>query len=623
MSAQATQPNIWYNRVARLPLFRGPGAALFGILGALTLWGLALLTSGDLNGVNDFGLVAVLNPVFFAAFLVLVVSFVAQLRQPHPNQVLLFLHIAALVVMLHGTPAMLYAAPRYGWTFKHLGVVDYIQTFGYVTPGIDVYHDWPGFFAFFAYFNELAGLDSAVHYALYSQVVNNFLFLGAILLIMQALTPDQRVLWLSGWFFVLTNWVAQDYFAPQALGYFFFLVVLGILLTWFRRHISLVDLPYLEWPGIRRVAPLWRKLVGWLEIVATDAEPTPPLQRVGIVAVLLACGLAIIASHQLTPMMMISTLFMLVIFRTNKLNTLPILLTMVTMVWVTHMAFTSLVDRNDWYSSVGDVSSNVEGSLSDLSKSSRGRTMVAMAARLLSAGIWGLAMLGGARRLFLERKLDLLPVLLIGGVVPVIATQAYGGEILFRAFLFTLPGIVFFAAVFFFPTMTSAVGRWATATLLGANVVLVGLMVLAYYGNEQMNRFTPAEIAASQYVYEHAPDKSLLLSVNFNYPTLFTERYSVIAHAALLDRYTWLVDYRDFIYQDIDASKLPLIVRALDRTQYTDGFFIVTRSQLEHVQLHGTLSEDSFETLVELLNDSPDFEKYYQNNDAIVFRLIE
>ena len=32
--------------------------------------------------------------------------------------------------------------------------------------------------------------------------------------------------------FLLANWPGQDYFAPQALGYFLYLLTIGILLTW-------------------------------------------------------------------------------------------------------------------------------------------------------------------------------------------------------------------------------------------------------------------------------------------------------------------------------------------------------------------------------------------------------
>ena len=99
---------------------------------------------------------------------------------------------------------------------------------------MNAYHNWPGFFALGALLTEVAGFNSALSFASWAPLFFNLIDLGALLLILRACTTDRRLIWLSVWFFYLTNWVGQDYFSPQGLNFFFYLVIMAILLQWFK-----------------------------------------------------------------------------------------------------------------------------------------------------------------------------------------------------------------------------------------------------------------------------------------------------------------------------------------------------------------------------------------------------
>src|SRR5437763_6240239 len=203
---------------------------------AVLLWA-ASLPGVDLSRMGDLGLVTVLPPAMYAALVLLTVSFgLAVQRRQTPVGVLL-LHVIVLIVMIHGTPAILEGTLRYAWAWKHVAIVNYIQRHGSVRSDIsflNVYHNWPGLFALGALLTEAAGFKTALSFAGWVPVFFNLVDLGALLLILKTLTHDRRLIWLGAWFFYLTNWVGQDYFSPQALAYFLNLVMLGICLGWFR-----------------------------------------------------------------------------------------------------------------------------------------------------------------------------------------------------------------------------------------------------------------------------------------------------------------------------------------------------------------------------------------------------
>ena len=104
----------------------------------------------DPRAMTDLGLVSVLPAGFFARPGAADRELrVARLPPARRRSGLLGAHLVALVALLHATPAIVYGTLRYSWAWKHVGIVDYIERHGGVTPDIDtlpVYHNWPGFF---------------------------------------------------------------------------------------------------------------------------------------------------------------------------------------------------------------------------------------------------------------------------------------------------------------------------------------------------------------------------------------------------------------------------------------------------------------------------------------------
>ncbi|MPZ15701.1 MAG: hypothetical protein GEU73_14980, partial [Chloroflexi bacterium] len=207
-----------------------PHAPVVTCIGALLLW-LVALSSVQIRDVSDLGLVAVLPAGAFVALGLLLLSYALALRQQPLRTHVLLLHVGTLIFMLYGATTVVSVAPRFTIAWRHVGVAEYIARTGTVAPLIDAYHNWPGFFALIAFVSDVAGFDSAIHLAPWAPVVFNLLYLCPLIVILRTAAVDERTVWIGVWFFCLTNWIGQDYLAPQALSFFLYLVVLAVILV--------------------------------------------------------------------------------------------------------------------------------------------------------------------------------------------------------------------------------------------------------------------------------------------------------------------------------------------------------------------------------------------------------
>jgi hypothetical protein len=197
---------------------------------------LSSIKNVNLRNMTDIGLVSVLPWPIYLSILFLCVGFILTLKQKTLQEPVLFLHIFLLILMLYGVTLPVEEAPRFNVTWRHAGLVDYVQRNEAIYPSSDAYLNWPGFFILSAFVAEVAGLKSILRLVPYASVFNNLLYLGALMMIFRSTTRNRRLAWLAIWLFYTTNWIAQDYFSPQGLNYFIYLTILGIILRWFQEN---------------------------------------------------------------------------------------------------------------------------------------------------------------------------------------------------------------------------------------------------------------------------------------------------------------------------------------------------------------------------------------------------
>ena len=589
------------------------GWSLLLLAGMIVLWALSLRHI-DLDAMNDIGLLSVLPLTYFIAIVAVIVSFLLLLRDDKTHELVFALHIAALIVMIHIIPAILYGTLRYAWAWKHLGIVDYIMRTGSVNPAIkslNAYHNWPGFFAVSALITEVAGQNSPMFLALWSEVGFNFLNFGALIVLFRALSDDKRLIWFGLLIFTLANWVGQDYYSPQAMAYFLYLVILGISLHWFRSTLNL-NLPNLTaWPLVARGSRLVETLLQRArESTLMSVEPDPYV-RAGMVGIIIAMSLTVIATHQLTPIILAGVILLLSLTRQVKFKGLPVIIIALTLLWVMFVAV--LFFGNELSSIIGSYAHS-SGDLIDLNTVSPGQRLVSVVGRAYSVGIWLIAFAGALRRLA-AGSVDLAAAML--AFVPALMPLGndYGGEILFRVYLFTLPSIAFLFAAFFYPSKQH--GRqwlWTGAGILVGLVALV-CFFFAYYGKERQYRFTPEEVEGMTYLYRFAPENSFLINGTWNYPSEFS-RYEHFTNLTLTSESP---DTLRVVLNDPAG----VLAEWMGNPQYAASYLVITRSQIIMSDALGLLPPGEMKRLEDELLKSDLFTTFYENQDIVIFVLRE
>ncbi len=527
---------------------------------------------------SDYGLVSVLPTSFWLGLFTLHVVFVVALAARRPDPVLMAVLVVLLVALLYATPAIVDSVPRLEVSWRHLGIADELARARSVDPSIDAYFSWPGFFAGLATLFDLIGV-SPTQVALVAPVVNGLLWVFGVVAVVSSLTPSKRHVWLAAWMFTVFNWIDQDYLSPQAFAFTLYLVVLVLLL----RYLGAVPRgPSLL--GAARLGGVRLGLVGWWQ----SRVPVEHDSRRRVTALLLAVGLAavMIVSHQLSPFMLLGAVTLLALSGRLWVPHLPVLLGVLAVLWLAtgasfYLAGHPVLFVADVGQSTGaNVVQRVTGSPGHLQVVQLRVGMTAVALALAALGWWRMRNRGDR---------DLRPAVLLAFPFALVPVQSYGGEMLMRSTLFSLPFIGYYAAGVFLGGTRARGPRAHPVTALAAAVASVAVLI-GHYGNAAFDTFTPAEVRGVDQLYRVAPPGSLLVAVT---------------HAS-----SWKSQgYADYHYATLtDDCALPIDARACyevlrDRAFHspTGAFLFVTRAQEESLRLRGDAAPGVLDELERLL----------------------
>lgn len=580
-------------RSVRFPR-RPPGPAPLALLLAAGLWVYALPRVG-FREMGDYGLLDRLPAAYYLSLLVLTAGFVLSLRRAGTAPWWPAAHCAALLFALKAPPAVLYDAVRYPWASKHDAVVDTLLANGELRPGaalsgnMSAYDQWPGFFTLNAGLVRAFGVESAAVYANWAPIVFGLLLMPVLVLIYRTFCEDWRLIWTAVWIFQLANWVGQDYFSPQGLAYLLHLTVIAVVLRHFVRPGSagrLRDRTFLD-PAAAAVPP-----------------PTGSGQRAVCVVILAPVIAAVNATHQLTPVMLCICLLALNLTRRYRNYGLLAVAALLMLTWDLTMGRPLFVETlSTLKQSIGELTQNSRagyaGQLTGPGPELAGAANVLM--------VLTVAALAGAA-VVLRRRLtrSALPLLLVSvAPVPLFAVNDYGGEMLFRVYLFALPGAAFFAAAALVPAVAGSRRSRAKALWRGASafalpavlLVLLAGFLPSYYGKEKMFYTPPEETALVTRALDDAPDGSLILATSGSFPQAL-HRYDRVEH--------WF-----FAEQELPENEKML----RDPARYladgippgTRAYVILTRTQDIYTAGEGLLPAGGFQTLRSKLSASPLF----------------
>lgn len=551
---------------------RPQAAALTCVAGSLLLW-IVGFAGADPRELGRFGLLSLFNSATVTALILLLGSMLVCIYQNRPGWVV-GAHLVTYLALVHGTPAVLYGTVRYAWSYKHLGVVDYIARTGQVDTGIDVnpiYHNWPGLFAASAWIADLGGDGSAMSIALWAPLGFNLILLVVLRYLFRGLTENPAVVWLALLVYFTMTWVGQDYFSPQAIGNILYIAVAGFLL----RH---------------RRGGVVRTLVFALVVTAVTV------------------------SHQITLVVLLLAIAALVVLRRTAGWYLPVIAVGIVVTWAFTIAgdYTT-VHLEELVSGFGQPLSNADATFSKSEGADAAQRLVVWGDRFTVFAGGALALLG-VWRTRRRGTLQWSAVILMLVPVTVVVAMSFGGEALLRVFLFSAPFISFLAAEACAPRADrEGVDPRGLAVAVAAVALLLPGFLLGYYGKERQNYFTSEEVAVSEWVAATAPAGSLLVEGDTNYPRQFShyEKFDFVAIA------------REPSVEQLEARPAQTLQRWLSGDRYVDGYVLITRSQNVGVEMGNSLSPGSLTAIDKTLSGSPLFTVVYESRDAKVFTLSE
>ena len=568
----------------------------------------------DLSAMKDWGLVSIYPIHIIVAYLILILSFSRLLIKEKTNDIIFFLHTVLLILMIHGTPHLLYKTLRYSWAWKHVGIVDYIIRHGSVDPTLEflsAYHNWPGFFSVSALFTELAGFPSALKFAGWGAVFFEILFALGLRSLFYLFTKSRKLQWLGVWFFLATNWVGQDYFSPQAMSYFMLPGFLIFVLRYFgpkepgNPAIRLSDIK------IKLLQPIAR----WLDklkitcVYQYNSSRQTNAWALGVLVLIIF--LMIVSTHQLTPNIGTATILILVFLGYTRWRTLPLWMLGISIFWLLFPArpYSGEVIES-FFESYGQLVSNVEAGLINVGTVSIGQALVSLIGRVLTVLVGILAALGAYRRL-LHGYLDLPIIMLAVAPALVIFVNAYGGEAIFRTYFFSIPYLSFLLAGIFLPDDRKNIKTPVAIWFIFVSMVLITGTLFAYSGKDQQYYFTKDEVAAADYLYSHSEPNSLLIEGSRNYPSQFKN----------YENFTYIAIDREPIEDRVDIINNPeaVLYRWTDNPDYDAFYIFISRSQKIATDTLGTLPIGSLEDVQKSLENSAVFNILYSNQDAIIF----
>lgn len=637
---------------------------------SLALWNFSL-TFVNISAMSDLGMVSVLPLGSFIALGGLTLGFCLALlgaRERTPTWILA-LYLISLIYMLYYLPTVVEQVPRFQVTYWLAGHTEYLMRTGSVARGLDAYFNWPGFFILAGLLTAVTGSQTSLVFASWASLIYNLLYLAPLYMIYSTATRDRRLIWLGLWLFYITDWVWQDYFSPQGLNLFIYLVIIAALLKWFRtsrstprystawtsphaRMISIETRPIslratlsaiqqraralIETSAhpLRFVRGLGPRLRKWFALSDGPSTPAETRRRVALLVVIIGIFFFSVSSHPITPLFIVLSVGALAVCRQIRPRWLPFLMAAMIIGWDFTIAWPYMVGHiGHDLAAFGNLRASTSANVSHrLAVGSADHQIVAQIRVGMTAAIWGLAVLGAALRwrrdstwyagdaswgtgsLFAH---DLKYVLLATAPMFMVVAQAYGGEMAMRAFLFTLPIVAFFAAAAF---CTPDVGFGlrplsalsTSVTTLTCLILLAGFL-FARYGNERADYFTYNETNAVAYLYSVAPPHSLLLQGWTGTPWRYAD----------LDRYVYFPLFPGYDdAQQAHSHQINGILSSASNPKYPASFVIFTRSQQAQAEMFYSVPASDFRAVEAKLIQSGRFIKIYSNTDADILMYV-
>ncbi len=563
---------------------------------------LAALATSPLR-LDGLGIAHALPPAYYLGLALLPAGCALLWGRERVPLLVLVLPLVAFVAVVWLTPLALEGTARFRASYENLGFVSPLLGGSALDPARFIYDSWPAFPLLMAaiisathvHIQTLLGWFPAVVVLLYLLPLGAFLIIGTReddaepagrsrratrsdaagggsnaaegALARRAVPAIPRFAWVGGiWFFLALDWTGQDYFSPQAVAYLLYLAWLALL----ARVI------------IRREG----------RFTASDG------------ALLLALYLAIVLTHVLTALVALVGFGVMAVVRLHRR---PSLVLALAAVFVTWQAFPAApfyaAHSNELVGALGSIGAFIARNLSGRVAGSPDHELAALAriaATMLGFGFAFLSAFVAWRASGRLGRAERFALVQIAGIALVTPMSVYGGEMLIRALLFSLPLLALLVA--------RAMRVPAVRVGLAAVVVALGLaQVVTHYGNELYDYVSPGELQGYQQIASLGP-----ANVFGGYPGAIWEGSSELA---------WRNPFPPTAQAPLNAADF--LAPQLHRWSHPNWpvYVVLTRGDAAAATLFYD-QPDFVPSLERRLNSDSNFERVYANPDVTIYRWL-
>lgn len=514
----------------RMGRAEGIGLVLALLSMATTMAGARAVRSDDVGGLGIIGAM----PAFYwlgllpaAAATVFLLASLAESGTRHAEALV----PGTWLVALHLAPQLAHAHPRFSVVYVHLGFIRLVDQAHTGDILLDARFAWPGFFG--AFVPSLPALSTPVLellMRLWPAVITGA-WTSLVAVIARRSYPTQPLIGpVAALLFVLLSWTGQDYFSPQSVGFFLYLALIVLLES-----------------GPLRPRGAWSSVAPILSRFATAGGDRPEARSTPSYVALLVLSVGAVVSHPLAPFFICAALGVLGLYGRGVAWRLLLLLAVSYLVWV------GIAAKPFWIGELGRMREQLGSLLSNVSPPpperagagySAGHAAVVKIRSAVGLSVFLGTLVAGvlmASERFRSWR-PALPLAPLAGI-PVVAAglQSYGGEMILRVYMFTLP-----MAVVLFARVLLAIPRRAVPTAMAAvSLALTPLFLITRFGNELFEMVTQSDWAATEAAYSGADARTLIVGDNSFTPLGYENaRTRVVVFSAAERSEEWLASLR-------------------------------------------------------------------------------
>lgn len=523
---------------------------------SVSLFFFSILQSNS-EGLNfyPFGLFSCLSSTYFAATFLLFISFLISLYSSKKSTFLLIIQTLELILFLFLTPLLLEGTPRFNSSFIIGGEIDYIIRHEFLNPQVVRYHNWPytvilGTFIILVTNLNLENLLAFVPF--FSQIA----YFTVLLSLFKILFDDTKKTWVACWIFFISNWLNQDYFSPQNMAFFLYMIILFLILKTVNENKHNSQMKFL----------------------------------------IILSFIAMVGSHVLTPFILILNIFAIIFVNrffkfNNNTNSLSLLL----LLFIIYLSW-QLYGADFMFSKIIRILSNniyldttYEATINRITSGSEHHLFISRFRVYYAILLYILAFLGAFYVLIVQQKRNFIPYLMVSLVassIGLFCAGKYGGEIIIRIMLFSLIPISYFIA-------QNMDNKFLEVLLILFLIISPILHIVSHYGNETIDYTAPDDIKGAKFFFTHTQ--------------LNNSSISCIADS--LSSIKYVENYKHYdLYSPLDKSN----------TKIQNHYIWLTRRG-EQVSTFQKNDFESYKILVISLNNNYSYNKIYSSKHFHVY----